>query len=118
MSAAVETMTREADSLKRAAARLTRVRRQVGRVDRDLRADTRGIEAAFGEGDGQTAVRTVVRRSNEPRVREVDEQRLQGALGVEIERRRHAAHETMHHLEVLGAAKLAAILAEQHDDIA
>ena len=45
----------------------------------------------------------------------VDEQRLQRALGVEIERRRHAAHQTVHDLQVLAAAELAAALAEQHD---
>ena len=46
------------------------------------------------------------------------EQRLQRALGVEIQRRRHAAHQIVHHLQILAAAQLAAPLAEQDDDVA
>ena len=66
----------------------------------------------------QAAVRAVVRRPHQPLVGERDEQRLQRALGVQIERRRHAAHQIVHHLQVFAAAELAAPLAEQDDDVA
>ena len=51
----------------------------------------------------------------EPSRRQIDEQPLQRALARQIQRRRHAAHQPVHRLEILAAAELAEVVAEQDD---
>ena len=59
-----------------------------------------------------------MRGPHQPRVRQRDQQRLQRAFRIEIERGRHAAHHVVHDLQVLAAAELPFAFAEQDDRIA
>ena len=84
-----------------------------------LGADAARVEAAFGERHRQAAVRAVVRRSNAAARRaSATSSSCSARFARQIERRRHAAHQIVHDLQVLAAAELAAALAEQHDRVA
>ena len=54
-----------------------------------------GVEAALGERDRQAAFGAVVRGSNQPGRDALDQQALQRRLARQIERRRHAAHQSV-----------------------
>ena len=77
------------------------------------------VEAALRERDREAAVRAIVARSDQPRsASQPHEQVLQRALAIEIERGRHAAHQSCTSLQVFAPPKLATPLAEQHHGVA
>ena len=103
-------MTRDADSLKSAVATRSRLGLAVAGASTEMFAPMpNGVEAAFGQRHRQAAIGAVVRRPREPFVRQRDEQRLQRPFGLQIERRRHAAHEIVDDLEIFASAKLATV---------
>ena len=116
-SGATDTTTRDADSPNSAAATFDAASRDDRRRRRSTprrrcrrcRSSTRRASPPGRRPNSRAP--TASSRSSAS----VDEQRLQRALGVEIQRRRHAAHQVVHDLQVLAAAELAAALAEQHD---
>src|SRR5262249_12031562 len=96
----------------------TSVARHLRAANRNLDAHAVRIETAFGDGNRQTAVRAIVRGAHQPRIGERDEEILQRALTREIDLRRHAAHDPVRLLQILGATELAATLAEEDDGVA
>ena len=80
-SSVADTITREADSPNSAAAIVQRdISRDVGRIDRRLRADPAAAETAFGQRHRDAAIRAIVRRPNQSVVRQPDQQSLQRAF--------------------------------------
>ena len=67
-----------------------------------------GVEAAFRQRHGQAAFGAVVRRPDQAGRDALDEQALQRRLAREIERRRHAANQAVHDLQIFAAAELVA----------
>ena len=88
-------------------------------VNRHVDADAARVEAALGQRHRQPAVRAVVRRPHAAARRPASTSSACSARSAaEVERRRHAAHQAVHDLQVLAAAELAAPLAEQDDRVA
>ncbi len=116
-SGATLTTTRDADSPKSAAASGSTPPSPTPTPAIDTSAPiAAGVEAALGERHREPAVGAVVRRPDQPRVG----QRRPAARCSARSRARSSAggtpaHQTVHDLQVLAAAELAATLAEQHD---
>ena len=91
--------------------------RDANAVNRHLGADTAAVERRFGNGNGETAIRAVVRRPQQTLVCRSGEKGLKHLLGLEIDRRRPAANEIVRELQVLAPAQLAVILPKQQDDV-
>ena len=87
-------------------------------VDGNLGADAARVEAAFGQRHRQATVGAIVGRPDQPLVGELHQQSLQRSLGLQIDRRRHATHQPVRHLQVFAAAQFAAIGAQGHDHVA
>ena len=115
--ATTETTTRDADSPNSAAATFTRAiardrARRRSRPRRRCRRCRSSTPRASPRGRRRSS-RAPIESAARPRASTSSV--LQRALGLEIERRRHAAHQIVHHLQVFAAAELAAALAEQDD---
>src|SRR5690606_18127855 len=88
-----------------------------GLVQGDVHADV-ARNGRLGECDGKPTLGAVVRALRETRLRERYERALQGALALEIDTGCIAGHQAVNDLQVLAAAKLVRVLAQQHDRIA
>ena len=84
----------------------------VGSVDGRLDADAPGVERALRERDCQAPVGAVVRRLDEPGPHQTDHQVLNGPLARQVERRRGTGHRAVQTGQVLRAAELSVIVAQ------
>src|SRR3954470_22547088 len=69
-------------------------------VQLDARADATGLEAAFRQGDGDSALRAVVRRAQQAGRGRVHDHLYQSGLARRVERGGVATHEPVHGLQV------------------
>ena len=75
-------------------------------------------DAALGERDGEAAVGTVMRRTNDSGLDRLEQRVDQSAFALEIARRRRSRNNTVDTRQILAAAELGRRRAEQDDRVA
>ena len=79
-------------------------------VDRDAEP---AVEAAFCHRHSDTALRTIVGRTDQPRHRALGQHSVKGPLTRQIDPGRDAPDDAVHHLEVGAATQFVVAVAEQ-----
>jgi len=109
-AARTETIARDADFPEKSFKFVDRCANRVSVVrawNIDVAANSTSIEGTLGDGDGHTAVRTVVRRSKNAGRGGTNEQIDEATLAIEVQFRRTPSDQLVQYFQILASAKLA-----------
>ena len=96
---------------------LIRFSSDVEAFERHFGTRARRAEATFGKCHRETTIRAIVSGTSQTLGCKIDKHLLQRVLEGQIQSGWHAAHETMHRLEILAASELAQSFAEKNDHV-